>query len=409
MPDNLEKFFVSVCFWGMYFYGGIGASIDETAPVYTLYYLIFQAVFVLAYRVRYIFPNVFRNSIIRIQVQSSFLFEGKLSSNFILIIYLLSVFINLLYPEVKIENLLSPPPPNALDALLKESGVSVEEEDILAKLLFYFTLLLTPLYYWSLYVYRQKPILLLILILIPLYFIYCANEYIGRGLILIGLFVWFFGVYLHNKKWRKPLIVGTIIGLPTVLIFFIYYSLQRIGYEVDFSFQTGAIGDLFLMEINYPIHFETIVQSGKHVDLGGFFLWLATLPFPKFFFGGLDVPAVNYELAEIVLNLPKEDQNFFVILTGFVSESLYIFGSYFFWLEAIIIAVTVKTIFNLLRPIKSGSILILFVAIQFGFMYARAGIASVMPVFANGFLAVYLYIFIKWVVNRSRKQKVQLT
>jgi len=45
--DQLEKWYVSLIYWGLYFYGGIGASAKTVSLTYTIYLLIFLTVFAL--------------------------------------------------------------------------------------------------------------------------------------------------------------------------------------------------------------------------------------------------------------------------------------------------------------------------------------------------------------------------
>ncbi len=409
MHDHLEKLYVSITFWGLYFYGGIGASSYETGASYTFYFLIFLAAFVFFYRLRYIFPNALRNSISGFyRTGGKTMYDEALSGKIIIYIYLFTCFLSLLYPEFKVGSLFHPPAPNGVEALLNSVNNSESKDlDIISKLIFYIRLLILPLYFLALAKYAKRPFIFFLLVFLPLYFDYCSSEYVGRGLILIDLGVWYISVYRFNKKIRVPLVAATVVVLPLLLILFYTYSIARLGNEFNINLDASVIGDLFYGEINFPDSFQSVVDSGQHVHFTGFITWLVTLPFPKFLFGSLlNVPVLNFELSEIVLGVNRNDPSFWVKLTGYISESYYVFGEKFFWVEALMVAWLSKTIFFLLRLIKGSEVLIIYVAIQFGFMFSRAGLGAILPAFTNGFLALYFYFALKlYISNHALKKK----
>lgn len=244
--------------------------------------------------------------------------------------------------------------------------------------------------------------MLFLLIFIPLYFDYCATGYIGRGMVLMGLMLCFFTVYIYNKNLRKPLLFGTIILLPILLFAFYTYSIARMGGDIQINLSGNIIEELFYQEINFPESFSVVADSGKHISFPGFIGWILALPFPKFMLGGLiDFPVINFDLAEIVTGFNRNDNGFWVKLTGYVTESYYIFGKYFFWVEALMIAWTAKMLFYLLRCIKGTEVFIIYISILFGFMYSRAGLGAILPSFTNGFLLLYAFIFLKLYINKN--------
>ena len=407
MYDRIEKIYTSIIFWGLYFYGGIGAAATTVETVYTFYFLIFLLAFVFFYRLRYIFSNAVKNSLHKFyEDDGKTFFDANFSTTLFIWVYLFICFFSLLYPTFKVENLIDPPAPDVLSALLSSIDKSIENSDIILKLMFYARLLFLPLYYLSLHKFSAKPILLFVLIFLPLYFDYCSSSYVGRGMILMDVALWILVVYKFNKKIRKTLIISTVIVTPVLLAFFYTYSIARLGGSADISLNGDVVSKLFYTEINFPESFNTVVESGKHINFANFLIWIFTLPFPKFIFGSLlNVPIINFDLSEIVLNLDRNDPNFWVKLTGYVTESWYIFGKYFFWIEALMVAWIAKTIFYFLRRIKGSEVLIFFVAIQFGFMFSRAGLGAVLPLFTNGFLAIYFYFAIK--VHYAQKKSAK--
>ena len=405
--DKLEKVYVSIIFWGLYFYGGIGASSYEVGVDYTYYFLFFMAAFVFFYRLRYNLPSMIRNSVTSFFVSKErSLFVNSLYSDIAIGAYIFVCFLFLLYPEFKLDNLIHPPVPNAFEALLDSVDTQTKEVDIISKLLFYIKLLISPLYFVALIRYTKKPLVLFLLLFVPLYFDYCSSDYIGRGMILMALMLFFFTVYMYNKKLRKPLLFGSIILLPILLYAFYTYSIVRMGGDTDLNTGSNIIEELFYQEVNFPESFSTVVSSGKHIDFPGFIEWVVTLPFPKFMLGGvIQFPVINFDLAEIVTGFSRSDTGFWVKLTGYVTESYYIFGKNFFWIGALMVAFIAKTLFYLLRAIKGTEVFIIYTAIQFGFMYSRAGLGAILPTFANGFLMLYAIIFLKIYMHRIYEAK----
>lgn len=405
--DRLEKLFISIIFGGLYFYGGIGASSYLAPPEYSIYFLIFLSVFVLFYRLKFPISHSLQNTFHYLKNNGVRLFaeEGTYTS-LVIFSYLGICFVSLIYPEFKLKALISPPAPNGLEALL--ATIEVREPDVASKLIFYIKLLLLPFYYVSLSRFVKRPLILFLAIMLPLYLDYCSAGYIGRGMVLMNLGLWFVVVYWLNPRMR--LIIGglMLVGIPAILISFYAYSLARLGSSIDsVDNKSNIIEMLFYEEVNFPDTFKEVVRSGRHVDLRGFFVWLCTLPIPKFLLGGVKVPVLNYEISEIVLGLSRFDDGFWVKLTGYISESYYIFGKWFFWLTAVLVSRLCKTLFFFLRDFPGGKVLVIYVAIYIGFMYSRAGLGAIMPTFSNGFLLLYVYFLFK--VYLTKKMLVAAT
>ncbi len=400
--DRLEKAYLTIIYWGLYFYGGVGASSYEVEWIYSVYFLIFISVFVFFYRLKYVFPHAVKNAIGRFyNARGATIFDKPASASAFIYIYLLICLTSLIYPSFKLLNLVHPPAPDLITALLGtiETPSNI---NIVSKLFFYLTLLLYPLYLLCLNNFATKPLKLIIFLFIPLYIDYCATAYVGRGLILIDLAVWLLTVYKYNKKIRVPLITGFCILTPLLLVIAYSYSIARAGGEYNVTLSDNAIETLFYQEVNFAEGFKDVVNSGQHINLPGFMVWLVTLPIPKFLIGGVNVPIITFELSEIVIGMNRHDEGFWVKLTGYVTESYYIFGKYFFWVEALMVAWLAKAIFYFLRNIKGNAVLVYYVALQFGFMFSRAGLASVMPTFLNGFLALYVYFGLKVYLSKQK-------
>jgi len=217
ITDTREKVFISIIFAGMYFYGGVGASSKEVPMQYTWYFLIFMAVFVLFYRLKIPFSHLVSNGMSSFYKKDGLTFlDNNSQTNLVIGAYLFIQLLTMVYPEFELDKLVAPPAPNVIDAL-RESIDKTQEVDFVSKLLFYFKLLFLPFYYLSLSKFRTKPLLFFIFLFIPIYIEYCASGYVGRGVLLMNLALWFVVTFAYNKRIRVSLTVATVVLIPFLL------------------------------------------------------------------------------------------------------------------------------------------------------------------------------------------------
>ncbi len=261
MYDRLEKLYISIIFGGLYFYGGIGASSYLATPEYTIYFLIFISTFVLFYRLKFPLSHSLQNTIHYLRHNRVRLFaEESIYLMMIIVAYIGICLIGLMYPEFKLKALISPPAPNGLEALL--STIEVRKPDAASKLIFYIKLLLLPFYYISLSKFVKKPLILFLAIMVPLYLDYCSAGYIGRGMVLMNLGLWFVIIYWFNPRFRWLISGLMVIGVPAILISFYAYSLARLGSSLDsVDNKANVIEMLFYEEVNFPDTFKEVYRD----------------------------------------------------------------------------------------------------------------------------------------------------
>ena len=149
-----------------------------------------------------------------------------------------------------------------------------------------------------------------------------------------------------------------------------------------------------------------LIESGKRVDLEKYFTWLFTLPIPKALIGQVDGARVNYEISEIVLGIERGAPGFYVILGGVVSESVYIFGEYLFWLHAVILGGASAVLIRILSSVKYFGFLTAWTVVFFSYKMPGAGIGATLPPLMNEYLLLYIFIFYA-VYRYSRKTEAQ--
>ena len=387
-----QKIFLLFSFLGFFFYNGIGSIYVKTDNIYIYYYFIYSIIYYVSFKASLsIYKKLgIRNLIRNKSINNKFTFiRSNKYLNSIIIFYLFINLLNLVYPKFILYRLISPPMPDAMSLLSQEidnTGNSL----IISRIIYYISLTVFPFYYIALSKYKNKPKLLVALLFLPVYITYCQNSYISRGSILRILFISSLSIYYYMPKYRKRIIILGIISIPFLISFFYAYSVIRQNGNFTNSNFGFAMQILFRQETEFPTFFATV---SKHAGLyeKEFLIWLITLPFPKF--GLIHLVPVNYQISEIILGMSKYNPLYYVKLAGCISESVYIFGNSFFWLEAIIVGSLAGFVFIIIKNIPNNEILLGLVIISFSYGYPRAGISGIAPFILNQLLILYLYIF----------------
>ncbi|HSW67777.1 MAG TPA: hypothetical protein VLH16_04285 [Bacteroidales bacterium] len=388
---------------GLFLYSGIGAAYKEVPSYYLFYYFGFLFIFCVAF---WFWKTAFSGASIRSgPVLTRTLADVDHNSWWQIIIwaFLLLHLIPLLYPDFRLHWLLAPP---ALDIRLFWFELfQPREKDILLKLVEYGRLLLTPFFYIALFRYRQRMRWVILFFSLLLYIQYVVNGgYIGRGtvmmtLMLIGIILW-----VNRPRHRTALIFGATVLLPVILIASYMHSVVRIGGTIDYLSPMDAIVTTLEQETGFVRNVGmTIIEGGYRAELKDYVKWIVTLPIPKYFTGEIEGARINYEIAEIILGIGRGEKGWTVSLAGLVSESVYLFGSYFFWLHAIFIAFIAALLIRLIERTPQLLFLQAYVVLLFSYVLNRAGIGSLLPIIVNEFLLFYLYVSIS-VFRLVRKQ-----
>lgn len=390
-------------FSGLCLYSGIGIALPDVPDYYLLYYFVFLSAFAYGF---WFFKATFLNIGIRAGRVLSRVLNNVDSHPFwplVIIFYLLLHFVPLIYPELRLQQLFTPPTPDLL-AYWAERWAP-QEIDVLQKLIEYVRVLLTPFFYIALYRYRQRLKLVVLLFGLLLYLQYVAGGYIGRGAIMIVFSIIWLALWVAHRKYRRVLALVAVIAIPLVLVASYFYGVIRIGGTPEGITPVQAAVRMLESEISFLRDVGvTIIESGARVDLTAYARWMLTLPIPKLLTGEIEGARINYEISEIVLGLDRGEKGWYVVLSGLLAESVYIFGRHFFWLHAVFIAFLAALVIRLLERTPQLLFLQAYVVVTFAYHLNRGGISGPLGIFVNEFMLFYLFVFVI-VFGLFRKQQ----
>lgn len=206
-----NRFFKKDLFTNVYFgiiicsillYVGVGGALIEVDRQYVLYYCGYLVSIWLGFR---LFPK-YDNKSIDENVYNLFI---NRYAKLIIIIYVFLCFADLLYPQIKLVNLINPP---ALD-LKKAFLQRFEQHEISIIEIISLTIrnFLEPFFYFSLYYYKKHVWKIGVVLFLVMYFNYCKIGYIGRGQVMTNLIVFFVLAYIWKPVWRKKLFWGSFV------------------------------------------------------------------------------------------------------------------------------------------------------------------------------------------------------
>lgn len=392
--QKLDRFAVFIFVSLLFIYSGLGASFSMVPFEYIIFYFIYIIFFL------YFFSKIAFKKFVPVKVEFKYeqkldhYFSNKNSTKVIVLFLTLSLFNNL-YPDFNILSFFSFKKPQLIFDV--SEGL---KRDFIQTLLFYITYLLQPFYFIALYKYRQKPLKFFILLFLPLYFIYSTSGYIARSTLAPYFVLFILTTYLFNEKYRKSIILGSILlFIPFVSILF-YFSIWRAGGDSNDISIKDAIFTLFAQETYYPILYKFLKESTYNFETINFFKWLFTLPIPSFLKGPSFSIYVNYEFTEILTGGSRNSQGFSVLLPGLVTEAFYLFGKYFIFVVPIIAGSIMGFLYKILCSNKALIVLQLYFILMLFPLLTRAGIISTIPPVINSFLV--LYIFLIWAKQKSK-------
>lgn len=381
--DLFSRIFFSVIIFSILLYSGIGASLKEVNFNYIYYYFIYIVFVYFGVKL-----SSGRRSSIKIIYVKNFI------SNYAKIIICCFVIFNcvaLVYPENKLLNLIHPPSPD-LKEVFGQRFIS-ENKPLLSLIITFLLNFLQPFFYLSLYYYRDKWWKVGVLLVVLMYVSYCVTGYIGRGAILLNLFIFVSLLYLWYPKYRKNIIIGIVGISPFLLMFFVYYASIRIGGDGEILSMGKVFESLLLAESSYPLHFNVLYGREYFIqDAIDYCYWLISLPFPVSLNWGIFDFGVNYKISELLLGTSRGSSNFYVLLPGMVGEAYFIFRN-FFWLHGLLYGIIIGFTYSVVKTKKVFYPLGMYLAFILGYYCARGGTSGAYPIILKQFL--YLLVVIK--------------
>jgi hypothetical protein len=200
----------------------------------------------------------------------------------------------------------------------------------------------------------------------------------------------------HRPRARKYLALALVAAAPLALIGFAEYARVRTGESlVRVDSVVDEVSALVATETGLPLNAAVLAESGRHANPGDLALWIVSLPVPKVLTGRIVTFEANFDMAEIIANVPQGSESFSVTLPGIVGESIYFGGASFYWFFAALTG----GLFGLLCVLCSKSNQLrgvtIYCVLLWAYMFSRAGMAAGLPMIINGlfpFLAVVVLV-----------------
>lgn len=394
---QVERITVTGFLAGLLLYSGIGAANPDVPITYAYYYVTFVIVFGASYplcarvlrplgrSVGTTLPPVLEN------------IDREHRWSIVILLYLSLALAPLLYPNLRISELLSPPLPDLTASFERRQ----EEQAALLRLIKYAQLLLTPFFYIALYKYRNHLPVFASALVFTQYVNYVVDSYISRGEITVTFGILFIALWISRPRRRAILVALSIAGVALLLPLAQAYVSIRLGAPPDATAIGEAADNLLLGETSFPaVSGVRIIESSERANLVSYVKWIVTLPIPKVLIGELDVPRINYDISEIVLRISRTSDAFFVVLPGLVAESIYVFGDHLFWIHACFIAFAVAFLVRITERVPQLLFFTSYIAMLITFTLNRGGIGATLPILVNGFLLFYAFLLV--VVFRPR-------
>jgi hypothetical protein len=373
---------------GLLLYSGIGAAYDEVAWFYTAFYFGMFCALALGF---FVGRQVL---IVRAGKTQSHL-GGRVDTDrrwgWVMVAYLALHLWPFLNPEFRLHQLVSPPSPDLKTAF--EARFSAGGESSFNQIISYARLLLTPFFYIALFRYRKRITLLSGVLATVIYLQYVEAAYVGRSQILVASLIVLITAWLHKPDARgRTVLIGTAMLLAGLLGSYVY-GIVRIGGTVgDVKFPHAALSVL-KSETAFPRDVGAkLIDSSARANLAEYVIWAVTLPVPKVVSGPIEGARVNYEISRLVLNRSPGDPGWHIVLPGLVAEGVYLFGKEFFWVHGFLIGMLAAIMVRLLQWAAALRILLIYVAVLFGYVLNRGGIASVLPILVNEFMLLYIFL-----------------
>lgn len=386
-----QRFLLLGTLFGLFIYSGIGSTMEGVAPEFVVFYIVLALAVVAGFGFARAFFLPMSRSIGRhIPTALPNVDCRRLWKGVILAYLLLSAF-PLVWPEFRLHQLLTPSAPD----LQKMFYLRIHTElDALSKIVNYMRLLIGPFFFIALYRYRARLKWVVLVFCLLLYVDYIGNScYIGRGTVMLRVLILFLAAWILYPKARTKLTILSISCIPIFLVASHAYAVIRIGGTLDDLSLLQAVKGVLGVELTLVKRAGMVVyKTGARVNLADFVKWIITLPIPKLLTGPIEGARINYEISDLVLGRPTGSPGGHVVLSGLLSESIYIYGKYFFWLHGFFVGCLAAFFARLMERVPQFLFLFLFIAMLFAYNLNRAGIASLLPRLTNQLLLFYFVV-----------------
>jgi hypothetical protein len=253
--------------------------------------------------------------------------------------------------------------------------------------------------------FRRKPHIALIAIIVYFYCVYCRDEYLGRYKIGAGLIA--FAVFAFKSRPDLKKIYFTIFGwsIPLLALLAVQYSKIRIG-----GAASGFSAEEFAYSFDLIVHQETFYMTllnevwaaDRPAEIARFFYWIASLPLPEFIIPFGDVMLIGIEFTDFVTGKTIGVDLFSAILPSIVGESVWVFGQDWFFLHAITVGIVFGGLGAVFRARPEFIGLWAFVCADM-IVVSRGGVPGSFGRYLAGFQIVWIFMAIHYRLIRQVK------
>ena len=399
IENRKKRIFFYLLYLSYFVFSGFGISIFPEMT-YFLYYAIYLIVFS-------VFAVCFQNKQIHFKVteeQIDYYINKK--GGYIIAIYIFFMCSSIIYPEIKIDRLWNPP---VIDNSNVVTITSYEGIDLFSKIKMLVVNFLSPLFYICLIKYIRKPFKLLILLVLPVYVGYCSSGYVGRSIIVLIFLYYTLVMYSYYPQKRKIILSIFFSFLVLLIPIFTFLFFLRNGGSFEGHNIEDFIDPIIRIECTYNYWFDEIYKyaGAGYSYITDYIVYMIFQPIPGIFkqwlIGNFQL---NYSIATLLTGVETDEDTFFVPLTGMVSESVFVFGKYLFFIHAIIFAYIMNLFLNFTMSRSCFNMLYIYAVIFTALISCRAGTTAgnIYPYIIKAL--VYVPFFFYFVSKRTGNIRV---
>lgn len=405
-PQSNRRLYLTFITCSVLIYSGMGIAFEEVDNKYLVKYLAFISVLLITLLLFFKLntSNNFSNQPL-ITTLDLTLDSFKWVYFLLSLVYILSLFIHLLVPVVRISDLWNPPSSSLLN-------IFARRDDARANIILYFAdfinITLKPFFFIYLYLLKKskKTLSLSLWILVWVYLDYLKLGYMGRSdMIAYAIFIFFIFILNTEKGFqlRKRHLYAIIIGIILTVPFLHWYESFRLGSNVvDTSFKDSFM-ELFKVETDYPKYFSSIEYMTEYISPLDYYLWLVALPIPTVLMPNKYSLGINAIFSSALLGVSRGQYGYYVILPSILGEAFMVYSMSLYWIHAIIIGILVGYICRLSEKSKALTILNIYYAVNL-LEVGRGGSQGYFGEVINGSLSLVLFALILKLMTRKYKQ-----
>lgn len=320
------------------------------------------------------------------------------------IFFIMTLFINLIIPTVRINQLWNPPRASLVDIFAQRQ---VHNANPLLNLADMLGALLMPFFFMYLYCLREKGKKIKIFIWVFFWVLleYLKFGYLGRNEMAVYVIFIYLAFFTSSKKsgksMRKQLIIA-ICGMLLAVPFFLNYEAIRLGAaSSSMSFREAFI-QLFQNETYYPKFYSDILYYNWTVNPMDYISWLVCLPIPSAIWASKPSIDINAIFTAVITGKSIGQAGYSVVLPSLLGEAFVIWGMKFYWIHAVITGAILGAFFKFYEKYKIFSIIYIYYIVLL-LIVGRGGSQYYISSLINGTISVVAFTLLIYLTHRRRK------